>query len=82
MNFKTRFEGRERTVTKSDRKRNPSLYSRDKECRTTTLLSFEGGDAKRLVIRRRTQRAGRDIILEEVSQVLRGSFTDNLIAGT
>ena len=82
MSSKTRFEGRERTVTKSDRKRIPDLYSRDTECRTTTLLSFEGGDAKRLVIRRRTQRAGRDIILEEVSQVLRGSVTDNLIAGT
>ena len=80
MSSKTRFEGRERTVTKSDRKRIPDLYSRDTECRTTTLLSFEGGDAKRPVTRRRTQR--RDIIFDEDSQVLRGSVTDNLIAGT
>ena len=46
------------------------------------LLSFEGGDAKGSIIGRRAQRPRRNIDLDKVSQVLRGSASDNLIAET
>ena len=44
------------------------------------LFSFEGGDAKSSIIGRRMQRPRRNIELDMVNQVLRGSASDNLIA--
>ena len=43
-------------------------------------LSFEGGDAKCSVVRRRAQRPSRDIDLDKFSNVLRGSASKDLIA--
>ena len=69
-------------MTESERERSPGLYSRKTEGPTTMLLSFEGGDAKGSIIGRRAQRPRRNIDLDMVSQVLRGSASDNLIAET
>ena len=44
------------------------------------LFSFQEGDAKDSVVRRRAQRPRRDIDLGKCSQVLRGSASDDLIA--
>ena len=44
------------------------------------LFSFEEGDAKGSIIRRRAQRPRRDIDLDKFRQVLRGSASDDLIA--
>ena len=44
------------------------------------LFSFEEGDAKGSVIRRRAQRPRRDVDLNKFSYVLRGSASDYLIA--
>ena len=44
------------------------------------LFSFEEGDAKGVVIRRRAQRPRRDIDLDMFSQVLRDSASDDLTA--
>ena len=44
------------------------------------LFSFEEGDAKDSIVRRRAQRPRRDIDLDKFSQVLRGSASDDLIA--
>ena len=66
----------------SKRERIPDLYSRKTEGPTTMLLSFEGGDAKGSIIGRRAQRPRKNIDLDKVSQVLRGSTSDNLIAET
>ena len=44
------------------------------------LLSFEEGDAKDSIIRRRAQRPKRDIDLYKFSKVLRGGASDDLIA--
>ena len=44
------------------------------------LFSFEEGDAKDVIIRRRAQRHRRDVDLDKFSQVLRGSASDDLIA--
>ena len=44
--------------------------------------SFEGGDVKGSIIRRRAQRPKRDKDLDKVSQVPRGSASNNLIAET
>ena len=46
------------------------------------LFTFEGANAKSHVIKRRTQRPGRDMNLEAVSQIPIGSASDNLIAET
>ena len=46
------------------------------------LFSFEGEDAKGSIIGRGAQRLRRNIDLDEVSQVLRGSANDNVIAET
>ena len=46
------------------------------------LFSFEEGDAKDSIVRRRAQRPRRDIDLDKFSQVLRGSVSDDLIAET
>ena len=43
---------------------------------------FEGGDAKGSIIGRRAQKPRRNTALDKVSQVLRGSASDNLIAET
>ena len=43
-------------------------------------FSFEEGDAKDSIIRRRAQRPRRDIDLDKFSQVLGGSASDDLIA--
>ena len=59
-------------MTKIKRERIPGLYGRKTETMTTAQISFEGGDAKSPVIRRRAQRPRRGVNLDEVSQVLRG----------
>ena len=46
------------------------------------LFPFEGGDVKGSTIGRRVQRPRRNIDLDKVSQVLRGSASDNLLAET
>ncbi|WP_419628872.1 hypothetical protein, partial [Thiolapillus sp.] len=69
-------------MTERKRERIPGLYSRKTEGPTTMLFSFEGGDAKGSIIGRRAQRPRRNIDLDKVSQVLRGSASDNLIAET
>ena len=66
----------------SKRERIPDLYSRKTEGLTTMLFSFEGGDAKCSITGRRAQRPRRNIDLDKVSQVLRRSASDNLIAET
>ena len=58
------------------------MYSRKTEGTTIMLFSFEGEDAKGSVIRRRAQRPRRNIDLDMVSQVLRGSASDSLITET
>ena len=75
------FEDREeRAETESERKRIPDLGSRKTKGTTTVLFSFEEGDVKGSVIRRRVQRPRRDVDLDKFSQVLRGSASDDLIA--
>ena len=69
-------------MTESKGKRIPDLDSREAKGMTTMLFSFEEGDAKGSVIRRREQRLRRDIDLDKFSQVLRGSNNDDLIAKT
>ena len=81
MSFHTRFEGRERRAM-TERARILGSYSRESKGPTTMLFSFEGGDAKSSTIRRRAQRLRREINLDKVSQVLRDSASDNLIAET
>ena len=81
VSFKASFGGREgRAVTESERKRIPDLGSRETKGTTTVLFSFEEGDVKGSVIRRRVQRPRRDVDLDKFSQVLRGSASDDLIA--
>ena len=83
VSFKASFEGMEgRTVTESERKRIPDLGSREAKGTTTMLFSFEGGDAKSSIFRRRVQRPRRDVYLDKFSQVLRVSASDDLIAET
>ena len=80
VSFKASFEGGEgRAVTESERKRIPDLDSREAKGTTTMLFSFEEGDAKSSIIRRRAQRPRRDTDLDKFSQVLRGSASDDLI---
>ena len=67
-------------MTESKRERIPGLCSRKTEGMTTMLFSFEGGDAKGSIIGRRAQSSRRSIDLDKVSQVFRGSASDNLIA--
>ena len=69
-------------MTESKRERIQGLYSRKTEGPTTMLFSFEGGDAEGSIIGRREQRPKRNIDLDKVSHVLRGSASDNLIAET
>ena len=81
VSFKASFEGGEgRAVTESERKRIPDLDSREAKGTATMMFSFEEGDAKGFIIRRRVQRPRRDIELDKFSQVLRGSASGNLIA--
>ena len=83
MSFQTSFEGGyRRAMTESKRERIPGLYSRRTEGTSTILFSFAGGDGKGSIIGRRMQRPRRNIELDKVSQVLRGSTSDNLIAET
>ena len=64
-------------MTESKRERIPGLYSRKTEGPTTMLFSSEGGDVKGSIIRRRMQRPRRNIDLDKVSQVLKGSASNN-----
>ena len=64
----------------SERKRIPDLDSREAKGMTTMLFSFEEGDAKDSIIRRRAQRPRRDIDLGRSSQVLWGGASDDSIA--
>ena len=66
-------------MTERERKRIPDLDSREAKGTTTMLFSFEEGDSKDSIIRRRAQRPRRDIDLDKFSQVLRGSASDDLI---
>ena len=66
-------------MTESKRERIPGLYSRKTESPTSILFSFKGGDAKGFIIGGRAQRPRRNIDLDKVSQVLRGSTSNNLI---
>ena len=51
VHFKTSFEGGEgRAVTESERKRIPDLDSREAKGTTTSLFSFEEGDAKDSIV--------------------------------
>ena len=43
------------------------------------LFSFEEGDAKDSIVRRRAQKPRRDVDLDKFSQVLRGSASDDLM---
>ena len=80
VTFKASFEGGEgRAVTESERTI-PDLDSREAKGTTTMLFSFEEGNAKGSVIRRRAQRPRRDVDLDKFSQVLRGSASDDLVA--
>ena len=73
VRFKARFEGREgRAVTESERKRIPDLCSREAKGTTTMLFSFDCGDAKSYIIRRRAQRPRMDIDQDKFSQVSNG----------
>ena len=69
-------------MTESERKRIPDLDSREANGATIMLFSFEEGDAKDVIIRRRAQRKDeeRDVDVDKFSQVLRGSASDDLIA--
>ena len=83
VSFKASVEGRERrAVAESERERIPDLGSREAKGTTTMLFSFEGGDAKSSIFRRRVQRPRRDVYLDKFSQVLRVSASDDLIAET
>ena len=54
VRFKASFEGREgMAVTKSEWKRIPDLGSREAKGTTAMLFSFDGGDAKSSIIRRK-----------------------------
>ena len=73
VSFKASFEGRAgKAVSESERKRIPDLDSREAKGTTIMLLSFEEGNAKGSIIRRRAQRPRRDVDLDKFSQVLRG----------
>ena len=67
-------------MTESERKRIPDLDSREAKGTTTMLFSFEEGDAKGSVVRRRAQRPRRNVDLDKFSQVLRDSASGDLIA--
>ena len=83
VSFKASVEGTEgRAVTESERKRIPDLCCREAKGTTTIPFSFEGGDARYSITRRRAQRPRRDIDLDKVSQVLRGNASDYFIAET
>ena len=67
-------------MAESERERIPDLGSREAKGTTTMLFSFEEGDAKSSIIRRRAQRPRRDEYLDKFSQVLRDSANDDLTA--
>ena len=69
-------------MTDSERKRIVDSCSREAKGTTTILFSFQGGDAESSVIRRRMQRPRMDIDMDAISQALRGSASDDLIAET
>ena len=76
LNFRTSFEGRERSAM-TERKGENSKFDMA-EGPTIVLFSFEGGDAKSSIIGRRAQRLRKDIDLNKVSPVglIRGSVSD------
>ena len=63
-------------------KRIPDLCGWEAKGMTTVTISFEAGDAGSSIIRRRAQRPRRDKDLDKISQLLRGSVSDYLIAET
>ena len=66
VSFKANFEGREgRAVTERKRKRIPDVESKEAKGTTTMLFSFEQGDAKDSIIRRRAQRPRRDVDVDK-----------------
>ena len=83
VGFRASFQDNEgRVVTDSERKRIVDSCSREAKGTTTILFSFQGGDAESSVIRRRMQRPRMDIDMDAISQALRGSASDDLIAET
>ena len=69
-------------MTESKRKRIPDLGSREAKGTTTMLFSFEEGDAKDSIIRRRAQGPRRKVNLGNFGHGLRGSASDYLTAVT
>ena len=69
-------------MTECERKRIPDLCSREAKGTSTMLFSFDCGDAKSYIIRRRAQRPRIDIDQDKFSQVLRGSASDDSVAKT
>ena len=66
--MKASFEsGERRVVRENERKRIPDLDKREARGMTTMLFSFEEGDAKDSIVRRRAQRPRRDIDLDQFS---------------
>ena len=61
VSFKASFEGMEgrAVTTESERKRIPDLGSREAKGTTTMLFSFQEGDAKDSITRRRAKRGRR-----------------------
>ena len=56
--------------------KNSRFVEQKKKGTSTMLFSFEGRDAKGSIIGRRAQRPRKNIDLDKVSQVLRGSASD------
>ena len=75
VSFKASFEGGEgRAVTESERKKIPDFDSREANGTTTMVFSFEKGEAKYVIIRRRAQRPRRDIKLSVLRQINQSSY--------
>ena len=69
-------------MTESKKGKNSRVVEQKNRKPDHHAVSFEGGDAKGSIIGRRAQRPRRNIDLDKVNQVLRGSASNNLIAET
>ena len=69
-------------MTESKRKRIPDMGSREAKGTTTMLFSFEEGDAKDSIMRRRAQGLRRKVNLGNFGHGLRGSASAYLTAVT
>ena len=59
-------------MMESERKRIPDLDSREAKGTATMMFSFEEGDAKGSIIRRRAQRPRRDVDLDKFRSGIEG----------